>query len=197
MGSFGYRVILARLVVTIVKDNFMYKNTNILSSLRKLLVMVLATTLVISCGDAGETDTLPTDAIVDISPNGKEWLIDGDPPPPCVGIWHDSYHTVSVKNGLNQTLLAVPVSLSIDLSATNFTGTTVLELFVDENRNNIPEVGELVSDNLSGAYDTVTSDVDGSLKVIVRMDVSCLYGGALTVQAASISGSAPFEVNPG
>lgn len=175
----------------------MYKKVNKAVKLYNVLVIALVTSMIISCGDAGDTDTLPTDARVDITPNGKEWLIDGDPPPPCTGIWHDSYHTVSVKNSADQTLLAVPVSLSMDLSVANFDGTTVLQLFVDENRNNIPEVTELVSDNMSGAYDTVTSDVDGSLKVIVRMDVSCLYGGALTVQTVSISGSAPFEVNSG
>lgn len=155
-------------------------------------VMALLAT---SCGDPGSEDSLPVGAVVDISPAGKTWILTAAVAPPCLvgGPFTTSNHTVSVKNATGQTLLGVPVSLSIDLSAANYTGPTLLELFVDYNENGIPEVAESVSSNY-GSFSIDTSKKNGSIKVIVRMNQSCRYGGALTVQAGTVSGTAQFEI---
>lgn len=164
----------------------------------KIVGIMCMLLLISSCGDPGDNDLLPVGATVNISPAGTTWTIEADPPPSCTASpLHDSFHTISVQNDLDNTLVGVPVSLSVSLSQSNFTGMTLIELFVDENNNNIAESGELVSDNVSGAYDTVTDEDTGTVKIIVRMNLSCLYGGKLTVQAGTISGEAEFSVSAG
>lgn len=159
------------------------------------LVVGMTVILVASCGGPGSEDSLPVGANVDISPAGKTWILKAANPPPCLvtGPFTTSNHTISVKNDKGQTLLGVPVSLSIDLSAANFTGPTLLELFLDANENGLPEASESISSNY-GTYNTDTSKKNGAVKVIVRMNQSCRYGGALTVQAGTVSGTAQFEI---
>jgi len=153
--------------------------------------LMIAVVLTVSCGDPGSSDLLPLGSYVNISPAGKQWTVGAAL---CDGSnIKTSYHTVSVRNADHQVLLGVPVSLSMDLTASNSTGITPLELYVDENRNNIPDASELVSNNLAGSYDTDTSKTDGTLKIIVKMDVSCIFRGLLTVQAGDISGTTDFS----
>jgi len=161
---------------------------------RYLAIGVVAL-LIVSCGDPGGEDSLPVGANVDISPAGKTWILTAAVPPPCLvtGPFTTSNHTISVKNATGQTLLGVPISISIDLSAANYTGPTLLELFLDANENGIPEASESISSNY-GTYNTDTSKENGAVKVIVRMNQSCRYGGALTVQAGTVSGTAQFEI---
>lgn len=173
----------------------MMKNFYKIPKFQHYILKTVILLLVTSCGISEDPDSLPPDTSVVISPPTKPWSIGGDVSPPCAAApLHNSYHTVSVRNGNGQTLLGVPVSLSMDLSAINYTGLNVLELFIDINRNNIPEQFELVS-AATGSYDTDTSDVDGTLKIIVRMNLSCWYGGSLVVQAGATSGSAEFTVS--
>ncbi len=159
------------------------------------LVVGLVALLIASCGGPGGEDSLPIGANVDISPAGKTWVLTAANPPPCLvtGPFTISNHTVSVKNSDGQALLGVPVSLSMDLTAANFTGPTLLELFIDFNGNGSPEASELVSSNY-GSYNIDTSQKNGTVKIIVRMNQSCRYGGALTVLAGTVSGSAQFEI---
>ena len=81
---------------------------------RLFLIGVMAL-LATSCGDPGSEDSLPVGAVVDISPAGKTWILTAAVAPPCLvgGPFTTSNHTVSVKNATGQTLLGVPVSLSI------------------------------------------------------------------------------------
>lgn len=171
---------------------------NLLRNIRKIpkyFMISMVVLLIASCGNPGDEDSLPVGANVDISPAGKTFTLTSVAPPTCnvAGPVNTSFHTVSVKNSKNQTLLNVPVSLSMDFTAANFTGFIPLELFVDQNQNGNPEPSELVSVN-SGAYFTDTSKDNGTVLIIVKMNLSCWYGGALTVQAGAVSGSAQFEV---
>lgn len=156
------------------------------------VVLVLA---LMSCGNSDDDPLLPPGSEIVISPEDTNILITSSDSACPAGDTSDTYITVSVQDGDDRAIPGAAVTLSLAWSASTYTGPLpLMTLFVDLNRNGVPDANEDASLLSAGAYQTNTDDVTGDLLLIVRMSLTCAYSGGLTVQSSGYTAVAQFTV---
>ncbi len=156
---------------------------------------VLGAFAVAGCG----VDDIPPGSSIRFDPVNIEWTVapnyttdtddDGTPDADCVmspDLYSDSYVAVTVLDNFGIPLTDVDLTLSLDLAANTFSGYPPLGLYQDVNGNGVidgPE--ELVSNTDDGVYTTSTDSESGDAYVLVRVNLSCPFGGNLNAFAGS------------
>jgi len=158
--------------------------------------------LVAQLAACSNTDQLPPDASVSVSPTTKTITLKAADPNQPTGcfvspdtLYQDVPVQITVTNGQGSPLGDIEVGVLADFSGNTFSGPDVLQVFADFNGNGVVDVEtELVSGPESGIYKTDTDEFHGTAMVIVRMNLTCPYNGELYVFAGANSATVDFEV---
>lgn len=147
------------------------------------------------------TDQLPNNAQVSVSPNEKNITMSANPDLQTVCIvsedtlYQDIPILISVTNDQGVPLGDIDVGVYADYTGNTFSGPEVLQVFADHNGNGVVDgLTELVSGSESGVYTTSTDKYHGTATVFVRMNLTCPYRGQLVVFAGPNSATVDFEV---
>lgn len=161
-----------------------------------------ATLLVCAACDDGSDNPLPVGATVNVSPPSKTFDIEEnlDEDGNCFiipGFYVDQSIVITVTDGQGSPIGKADLNISLDLGANTFSGFSAMELYDDLNGNGLadgPE--ERVSDASDPIFRTKTRQFTGERVVILRLNLSCEYRGALMVISDGFIGSGEYEIRP-
>ena len=112
----------------------------------------------------------------------------------------DFYQDVPVNlvltDELNRALGDALVTVYVDYTGNTFSGPESLQLFSDNNGNRVIDtVDELVSGVGDEAFTTRTDDDNGTVSLLLRVNLSCSYRGSLYAFSGPVAGSISISVN--
>jgi len=181
---------------SITETYWMRINKKVVFRMIKLLSSSLLVTPLIACNSVS-TGQLPPGTIVSISPEEINWKIANTNGVCTYDPTYYQDHTISIMvlNDSGSYIPDAPLRITLDLSANTFSGTPVMALYDDINKNGVVDgVNELVTDTDSGIFETHTDDKSGSKYVILRVNLSCPYTGTLSAFADGFMGSLRITV---
>ena len=162
----------------------------------KYLLVAMTVEALCAC-NSSTSSQLPPNASVKVNPETITWKIPNnngvcnyDP-----NFYQDQTISIMVENESGTYIPDAPLNITLTLAANTFSGTPMLALYDDRNRNGVPDgPSELVTDTDSGTFDTSTDDVSGYKYVILRINLSCPYTGTLSAFSDGFLGSTSITV---
>jgi len=155
-------------------------------------LIVLMACCTFSCND---TDQLPVGAEIKAFPEEVTWIV--GPAETCVyseDYYNDTVVSLSLLDENNSGIVDTHMDVSLDLSATTFTGRETLRMYYDRNSDGIYTEDEKVTVADGPLFSTKTDQLNGVVRVMVRVNLSCPYTGSLYAYAGSAAAAVRFVV---
>lgn len=158
----------------------------------KSSLIVLMACCTFSCND---TDQLPVGAEIKAFPEEVSWIV--GPAETCVfspDYYNDTIVSLSLVDENNSGIVDAAIDVSLDLSEATFTGTETLRLYYDKNADGIYSEDEKVSVADGPLFSARTDSLNGVLRVMVRVNLSCPYKGTLYAYAGNTAAAVGFDI---
>jgi len=158
----------------------------------KSSVVALMACCLFSCND---TDQVPVGAQIKAFPEEVNWIV--GPAETCIfspDYYNDTIVTLSLVDENNSGIVDTAMDVSLDLSEAAFTGTERLRLYYDKNVDGIYTEDEKVSVADGPLFSARTDSLNGVLRVMVRVNLSCPYKGTLYAYAGSTAAAVGFNI---
>lgn len=182
--------------------------------MRFKLALLLICAALVACKSGGKQ--LPNQVNIRISPSEQEWLVhkptdDGSCPGIDYARHQDNVVSVRVSDGQGRALGDTEVLFSLSLSGNSYDPTgeiyqglisdittglpmSIVELYHDRNGDMRPQAEELVSGVEDALFTARTDRYNGSIQLIVRMNLTCRYKASLQATVGGFSNQAEFSV---
>lgn len=111
-------------------------------------------------------------------------------------IYQDVPVSLVLTDDLNRSLGNALVTVYVDYTGNTFSGPQTLQLYVDSNGNRVIDtVDELVSGVGDEAFTTRSAIENGTISLLLRINLSCGYRGSLYAFAGPVAGTSSIIVN--
>lgn len=162
----------------------------------KHITVAIAVETLCAC-NSSTSSQLPPNSSVKVNPETITWKIPNnngvcnyDP-----NYYQDQTISIMVENESGTYIPDAPLMITLDLAANTFSGTPVMALYEDKNKNGVVDgPNELVTDTNSGIFTTSTDKVSGYKYVILRVNLSCPYTGTLSAFSDGFLGTTSIAV---
>lgn len=151
----------------------------------KTLIMTSALLGLSACGGSSGDQPLPTGATLAMTPANIEWKITSrlDENEACIynpNLYLDEVVSVQAQDSQGRALGNVEVVFSLALAENTYSGLAPVKLYHDRNNNFVPEESEYVSGEDVDLLQLETDEYDGTIQVLLRINISCAYESRLS-----------------
>lgn len=160
--------------------------------MKSMSVMVLVAISLAACGGQSDSDNtqLPVGAIVRVFPEIIDWTISDNSACYSAGLYNDSGIAIRVEDSNGSPIGNVKLTIMADLSS-NTSPFQYIQIYRDVNGNGVIDSSDqLVTSNISPAYEVITDRYSGQALVLARANLSCTYAGNITAFAQGALGGA-------
>lgn len=155
---------------------------------------------VLLSGCSGEPYTTSQSSIV-LSPPSSSYDIEElkDAEGACLfssEFYQDVAIRLALTDGLGRAIGDAPVTVYVDYTANTFSGREALQLYSDINGNGVVDTpDELVSGAGDEAFRSRTRNSNGTLDLLLRINLSCAYRGNLYAFSGPVAAVSSISVN--